>query len=419
MIMSNVIDDRFGLISDLAALARSASAGDQTPVSPPLEDRLRDHHVNSLNNLFRYDLGCLYTRIMSSVFFLKQSSIVRGNAHVERYIEHAFERAAGVRLISFDLVTEARNVNAAGAESTEEIYRRYRDYIIKRIRDERADIFLVINGYAVETLFAGFFEQVRGLGVTTVAWHADDPYYVDLQESIAGHFDCLLTVDSSTVDFWRQRAPCVCWFPFAFATESVDGLWSDRSPDQYVTDVCFIGAPFAGSRRVRIVDENAGFLAGLNVRLMGATSIDTWQKNLRNYEILRDKVHDAFVEPSEAVRYFCAARINLNIHKDSSGHAWDRNRRRIIARSPNERLFAIAGTGAFQLVDNLRPDLASMFPREALATFDADAMQSPEDEIRYYLAHESERREIAGRLQRLVLAEHTYDARIARLLHLF
>jgi spore maturation protein CgeB len=353
---------------------------------------------------------------MSCVFFLRQSSIVRGNAHVERFIEHALERTAGVRLVSFDLVMEAKNVAAAGAGGTEELYRRYRDAIIKRIRDERADIFLVVNGYAVEIMFAGFFAQVKSLGLTTVAWHADDPYYVDLQEAIAGHFDCVLTVDSSTVGFWKQRVPRVCWLPLAFATESVDGLWTSQLPDDYVTDVCFIGAPFAGSRRVKIIDQNAGFLAGLNSRLMGATSVDTWQKNLINYEILRDKIHDAFVEPSDAVRYFCCARINLNIHKESSGHMWDRNARRIIARSPNERLFAIAGTGAFQLIDNLRPDLNTMFPPEALATFDAAAAESPAERIRYFLDHESERRDRAGRLQRLVLAEHTYDVRIAHLL---
>jgi spore maturation protein CgeB len=353
---------------------------------------------------------------MKSVFFLKQSSIVRGNAHVERYIERALERAAGVRLTAFDLVTEASKVDASGSASSEELNRRYRELVIRRIREEHADVFLVINGYAVEILFAGFFAEVKSLGMTTVAWHADDPYYVDLQEPITCHFDRVLTVDSSTVDFWKQRVACVRWLPFAFATESVDGLWTDQSRDQYVTDVCFIGAPFAGSRRVRLIDQNAGLLARLNSRLMGSTSVDTWRRNLHNYEILRTSIRDVFVEPSEAIRYFCGARINLNIHKESFGHQWDRNARRIMARSPNERVFAIAGTGAFQLIDDQRPDLAAMFPSEALATFDADDPESLADRIRYFLGHESERRERAGRLQQLVVAGHTYDARIADLL---
>jgi spore maturation protein CgeB len=355
---------------------------------------------------------------MRTVFFLKQSSIVRGNAHVERYIERAFERNAGVRLVAFDLVTEVRNINASGSGSEEEIYRRYREHIIERIRREQTDIFLVLNGYSVETLFAGFFAQVKNLGVTTVAWHADDPYYIDLQEAIARHFDYVLTVDSSTVEFWKQRVSHVCWLPFAFATESVDKLWSYRSPDQYASDVCFIGAPFADSRRVKTIDENAGFLAGLNFRLMGATSVDTWRKNLRNYEVLRPKIRDVFIEPSEAVRYFCGARINLNIHKESSGHLWDRNQSRVIARSPNERLFAIAGTGAFQLVDSTRPDLEALFPGDIPATFDANNPESLADKIRFFLDNESERRDLASRLQNLVLAEHTYDVRIAQLLQL-
>src|SRR4029077_13887667 len=113
--------------------------------------------------------------------------------------------------------------------------------------------------------------------------------------------------------------------------------------ESYASDVCFIGAPFEGSRRVSLIDAQADLLAGLNTRIMGATSIDTWQRNLPRYDVLRSKVTDAFVEPVDAIRFFCAARINLNIHKDSAGHAWDRNQRAIVARSPNERVFAIGG----------------------------------------------------------------------------
>src|SRR6185436_20473163 len=111
--------------------------------------------------------------------------------------------------------------------------------------------------------------------------------------------------------------------------------------DLYSSDVCFVGAPFAGSQRVRLIGEQADLLSGLKTRIMGATSIDTWQQNLQHYDVLSGSVSDAFVEPADAVRYFSAARINLNIHKDSAGHAWDRNRRAIVARSPNERVFAI------------------------------------------------------------------------------
>src|SRR5205823_3009308 len=110
------------------------------------------------------------------------------------------------------------------------------------------------------------------------------------------------------------------------------------------------------------------------------------------------------------------ARINLNIHKDSAGHAWDRDRRAIVARSPNERVFAIGGTGAFQLVDNSRSDLEAIFPGDALATFEADDPQSLGDQMRHFLAYDCERKDMAGRLQQLVLAEHTYDARVATLI---
>ncbi len=352
---------------------------------------------------------------MLTVFFLKQSGVVRGNAHVERYIEHALNRVDAARVVGFDLVKEARNVKVSAAADEAEIYQRYREYIVRRIQSLKPDIFLVLNGYALEAQFPGFFAQIKSLGVTMVAWHADDPYYVDLQEPIAGCFDHIFTVDSSTLELWRTRAPHAAYLPFAFAPESIDGIWTGHSCERFASDVCFVGAPFARSRRVGVIDEHAALLASLATRIMGATPIDTWQHSLRNYALLRDSIDDSFVEPADAVRYFSAARINLNIHKESSGHAWDRNRRGIAARSPNERLFAIAGTGAFQLVDNSRPDLDTLFPEDAVATFDPGVRESFSEQVGYFLTHESHRSAIAARLRELVMAEHTYDARIEAL----
>jgi len=48
--------------------------------------------------------------------------------------------------------------------------------------------------------------------------------------------------------------------------------------------------------------------------------------------------------------------VNLNLHKDSFGHAGTANAGKIAARSPNERSFAIAGCAGFQLIDEARPD---------------------------------------------------------------
>ena len=101
---------------------------------------------------------------------------------------------------------EAGNVKVSASADAAEVYQRYREHIVQQIQKLQPDIFLVINGYAIEAEFPGFFAQIKSLGITMVTWHADDPYYVDLQQPIAGCFDYIFTVDSSTVDLWRASA---------------------------------------------------------------------------------------------------------------------------------------------------------------------------------------------------------------------
>jgi spore maturation protein CgeB len=209
--------------------------------------------------------------------------------------------------------------------------------------------------------------------------------------------------------------PRAYFLPFAFSVdvlESLEGFERDR----YASDICFIGAPFRGSRRVGVIDRNAAFLSEFHVRLMGATAVDTWKANLANYDVVRAGVVDEFIEPKEANRFFASATINLNLHKDQSGHLWDRNSRAVEAISPNERFFAIAGTGAFQLVDAGRAGLRELFPSHLIEEFATD--EAFRERITHFLTHEDERNAVAGELGRIVLRDHTYDSRIERMLAL-
>lgn len=347
--------------------------------------------------------------VMKKIFFLKQSTIVLGQAHVENYIEEALTRNRDIDLILFDIAKEAGNIQKRNGDSRE-VVRGCLFNLIQRIKTEAPDAILFLNGYAINHLFPSIFKLIRKLGADLIAWHADDPYYLDIQEELAEDFSCILTVDKSTVDFWKRFTKRSYYLPFACSKGVVDTFATGFDMEKYKCDICFVGAPFKGSERVGVIDRNADFLNQYDTRIFGATKADTWENSLKNYEVLKDRIYDSFLEPVKANKYYYSAKINLNIHKQNFGHIWDRNSRQVRAISPNEKFFFIGGLGGFQVVDNSRDDLPNMFPRELIASFDSD--KSFREIIRYYLDNEEERDYKARELQKIILKDHTYDKRI-------
>ncbi len=82
----------------------------------------------------------------------------------------------------------------------------------------------------------------------------------------------------------------------------------------------------------------------------------------------------------------------------------------------NMRLFEAAGCGVFQIADDL-PGVSKWFtPGENIVTFRDPAHLR--DLVSYYLAHDTERQQIAQAAQAHVYAHHTYDHRMAALVDL-
>jgi spore maturation protein CgeB len=286
--------------------------------------------------------------------------------------------------------------------------------LLAELLREPGDTLLLLNGFVIESHLPGFFRALKGAGKRVAGWQIDEPYYVDKNRGFAKELALLLSVDSSTVPLYREMGVRTELLPLA-CDPALHKPYASAPP--YACDVCFVGAPFAGSRRTVLIDSIAPCLARHDARIVGATELDSWKKSLARAALLERAIRDEPVSTGDAARYFSGARVNLNLHKDSYGHAWDRNAARIEARSPNERTFAIAGCGGFQLIDDTRPDLASFFaPGRELATFrDAADLEA---KIEYYLAHEDERRAMAAAAQARAYREHTYRHRLEAVLAL-
>ncbi len=95
-----------------------------------------------------------------------------------------------------------------------------------------------------------------------------------------------------------------------------------------------------------------------------------------------------------------AAKMTINVHGD------------FMRYGGNMRLFEAAGSGVFQIADDL-PGTRQWFQSgETIILF--DTLDDLCTKARYYLDHDAEREALAGRAREYVYAHHTYDQRMAR-----
>jgi len=351
---------------------------------------------------------------VQDLLFIKQG--VTSYGHIEAGIQRAAKCVPGLRTVVHDLVPFYREQSIAfGAQPHRVRMNCAIKALLQQVLADTTSTVLLLNGFVLEAHYQGFFAALRNSGKTIVSWQIDDPYYIDKTRNFASCLDLVLTVDSSTLPVYAALKKRAEFLPLACDPQLHHSY--DDTAGTYRCEVCFVGAPYAGSRRTRLIDDLAGFLSRYDTRIVGANDVDSWRKSLTHFADLEASVHDTRVEPEVAARYFSSARINLNLHKDSYGHVWDSNACRIEACSPSERSFALAGCGGFQLVDNTRPDIERLFSNgEELVTF-SDGPDL-EKKIVYYLQHDDERQEIARSGQARAYAQHTYLHRLNAILTL-
>src|SRR6185436_15973001 len=109
----------------------------------------------------------------------------------------------------------------------------------------------------------------------------------------------------------------------------------------------------------------------------------------------------ARVDTDDSVRIFNASKVNLNLHSSTYHDGVDPR-----GDFVNPRTFELAGTGAFQIVDQrtLLPPLFAADRELAVATSVSEMRALTE----HYLAHDEERRATAARARERALAAHTY-----------
>jgi spore maturation protein CgeB len=264
------------------------------------------------------------------------------------------------------------------------------------LRHFRAEVLLVVHGSLTSIEAVRYAES---LGVITVLWLVEDPYEID--------YHCGAMVQSYQYVFTNERQavsaygrPNVFYLPWCCNPRVHRRI---SIPPSYRSDVCFVGMGFPN--RLQVINELAQELCHLKVLLIG-----DWEKWGLLDRTLANCVIPTVTDFWEVQRYYNGAKINLNIHRDPvdppSG-----NREGIPATSPNDRVFSLAGCGAFQLVDDLRTDLRDCF----VIAEELELFASVDDlwaKIQYYLSAEAEREKMAQAAQIRAYRDHTFVQRI-------
>jgi spore maturation protein CgeB len=274
----------------------------------------------------------------------------------------------------------------------------------------RPDLVLVMNGLHVfPENHLQMVEQIRGLGLKTAVWFADDPYFSDHTPVIAAQYDYVFTHELSCLDLYRE-AGCqqVHYLPLAAST-TVYRPMPVETPFQ--SDICFVGNGFPN--RIHFFNQISPFLLKHKTVIMGAL----WERLAYFNQLSQSgRIKLDWTPVDETVKYYSGAKIVINLHRGAVDPVYSKNARQIEGRSINPRTYEIAACGAFQMTD-IREDLGLYYaPGSEIVTYASPAEFVEKAE--FYLTNEAERNKAAVRGLSRTHSEHTFQNRLVRLLNI-
>ena len=223
----------------------------------------------------------------------------------------------------------------------------------------------------------------------------ESPYDDAAQLQVVPIFDVVFTNERVSVNYLKTTNPNTFYLPHAYDPDK--HYPATPKPETPVHDVVFVGTGF----RERLELLSKIDWSGINLGLYGTYNMLGPRSNLREH------IRGGPIGNEQTVELYRAAKIGLNIHRQSMG--FSRNAPRIThALSLNPRAYEIAATGVFQISDN-RAELGPIFG-EFVPTFETP--KQLEETIWAYIENDRLRNAMA-RGARDAVAKHTFDSRAA------
>lgn len=269
--------------------------------------------------------------------------------------------------------------------------------VIERALRHMVDWVLIIAGGYVHP---DIVVLLRRAGLKVAAVLTESPYANEDEKLMAERCNVVWTNERTSVPFFEQYCDNVHYWQHAIDLER--HVPESNGHEVAAHDVVFVGTGWIERQRFLHKLDWTGIDFGLygGWELMGS----------RNH--LRKHLCHEIVKNEATAELYRKAKIGLNLHRTSMG--WGREVEHIeMAESLNPRCYELAACGCFFICDG-RAELSDVFG-DLVPTF--DTAQEAGDLMRYYLAHEDERAEVAAQLPASV-REHTFDHRVAEMLRI-
>lgn len=259
----------------------------------------------------------------------------------------------------------------------------------------KPDIAIVTGGNRIAAKTIRHFKR---LGIANVLWTTDPPLHFEPLVTVATSYDAIFCQGTEIIELLdRAGIGGSRWLPMACDPEVHHPVSCSAAEKKiYGSDIVFVGSHYPD--RAALFEK----LVGFDLAIWGPG----WD-NLAPDSPLRSCVRGAHTAPAEWLKIYSSSKIVLATHFQDPG-----NRFPVYQASP--RIFEVLACRAFLMCDDQK-DVFYLFKdgEDLVRFFDASDLIN---KARYYLAHPEERKAIADRGRKAVLARHTYQDRIKEVL---
>jgi len=278
--------------------------------------------------------------------------------------------------------------------------------LISRIARTRPELIFIVSGIALPMGVWDWLESFKSAlkePYKTMVLFTESPYIDDTQFPVLKRVDLAATTDLASLDKFKGINEATMYVRHAQNPNVHKMQPISKAHD---ADVFMVGTGFP--ERIKLLSEIDW--TDVDLRIFGGN----WD-DLEESKALADYYSVEFLDnEAEVSKYYGNSKINLNIFRTAK---WPGEN--VIHIAPEQayslspRCYEIMACGGFLLTDT-RPELEELFDvGKDLVVF--EGAEDLQDKIRYYLAHDSERKRIAMSGYSAV-REHTYTNRAEQII---
>lgn len=305
---------------------------------------------------------------------------------------HKYQQKFIVSLLKLNQISKIKNWDVHNALRT------FNEALIHDCVQAKPDIFMVMNE---SKLFPSTIEKIKEkCKCVMICILADDPYdsvrYVaDFPHSLK-YFDFIFNGEPAYNINIRKTAPNtkIFWHVGGFDPEYYhvvdDKALSMGDVKKYTCELSFTGSSYGPKAEGAYRADILSYLTDYDLKIWGD---DNWPYRFKYLPQLQDCYKGTRLPYDDLRKLYHLSKINLNLPAPQ------------VITSFQPRVFEIAACKGFQIVD-YRPLIDKVFKEDEVVTF--KTIGELKEKIRYYLDHETERKEITERLYNKVTEKYTW-----------